>query len=149
MPSCHRVICLPSKQGDGCKPCKQTSFGLALSRALGDADHSRASRWGRTPGGRQEAFVTQQPKEQGASNFSMAVNIDPRAKNEGLISVWQQTSRGRGDPSRERHTCVSQGLEPDSPLCVAQGKGRCSSGHFPSSTEPVSCLLSNGSQLIS
>lgn len=91
----------------------------------------RASRWGE-PRGRQEAFVTQQPKEQGASNFSTAVNIDPPAKNEGLISVWQQTSQGRGDPSRERHTCVSLGLEPDSALCVAQEKGRCSSGHFPS-----------------
>lgn len=77
---------------------------------------------GGEPRGRQEAFVTQQPKEQGASNFSTAVNIDPPAKNEGLISVWWQTSRGRGDPSRERHTCVSQGLEPDSALCVAKGR---------------------------
>lgn len=131
MPSCHRVICLSSKQGDSCKPCKQTSFGVALS-GLWVMPTTVVLADGGEPRGRQEAFVTQQPKEQGASNFSTAVNIDPPAKNEGLISVRQQTSHGRGDPSRERHTCVSQGLELDSPLCVAQGKGRCSSGHFPS-----------------
>lgn len=49
MPACNRAICRSSKQGDGRKLCKQTSFGLALSQALGDADHSSASRCRRGP----------------------------------------------------------------------------------------------------
>lgn len=84
--------------------------------------------------GRQEAFVTGQPEEQGATNSSTVVNIDPPAKNEGLISARQQISREREETLAEGGAHVwSQGLELGSPLCVAQGrKSRCSSSHFPS-----------------
>lgn len=101
------LFSFPSKQRDGYVHCKQTCFELALSQALGDANHSPASRWGRGPG-KTGGFVTQQPEEQGSHQLLWtAVNIDPPAKTGGVISVWQQILWGRGDPGRQQYVWAS------------------------------------------
>lgn len=111
MPLCDRVLHLSYRAGRWLEHCTQTSFELALSQAPGDANHSSAGRWGRGPGQSGGFGYTAAWRPRSQQLLWTVVNIDPPAKNEGLISVWQQVLRGRGDPSREWHTCVSQWLE--------------------------------------